>query len=124
MDKKILMLSLLALFMASCGKELEQTVLPVMKPGNDIASEMDGIYVSRQIFQPKELDVAVEHFISPEPPFPYDIVYTYDETNFPNPERCGIPRNFRVGRGFRDKPVPVELRLRFPDKQKKDGVCN
>ncbi len=119
MDKKILMLSLLALFMASCGKELEQTVLPVVKPGNDIASEMDGIYVSRQIFQPKELDVAVEHFISPEPPFPYDIVYTYDETNFPNPERGPY---FNVSYSFYEGNVPEAATVERLASARKDGT--
>ncbi len=119
MDKKILMLSLLALFMASCGKELEQTVLPVVKPGNDIASEMDGIYVSRQIFQPKELDVAVEHFISPEPPFPYDIVYTYDETNFPNPERGPY---FNVSYSFHEGNVPEAATVERLASARKDGT--
>lgn len=102
MNRTNLILAFLAFLLVSCGKEpVPGTV--VVKPGNDISSELDEIFVSRQIYQPQEKKVTVERFIAPEPPFPYDVAYSYDDTDFPNPERGPY---FNVSYSFVDGKVP------------------
>lgn len=118
MNIRFAVVTVLASFLLSCGKE-PVPVPGVIKPGNDITSELDEMFVSRQIPQPKETKVPVEHFIAPEPPFPYDVVYVQDETNFTNPERGPY---FNVAYSFYEGNVPEVASVERMASARKDGT--
>lgn len=118
MDRNIFLAALSVACMLSCVKE-QPSDFNVVRPGLDTVSELDGIYASRQIYQPCETDVDVEHFIAPEPPFPYDVVYAPDETDFPNPERGPY---FNVSYSFHEGAVPAAASVERLASARKENI--
>ena len=120
MNHRFITLALLAACLLSCGKDITpEQKIPVVRPGVDMPTEADSVYMSRQIYQPKETGVTVEHFIAPDRPFEYDVVYSYDETNFPNPERGPY---FNVAYNFNDGNIPEAASVERLASARKDGT--
>lgn len=67
---------------------------------------------------PEQDDVTVQEYIAPEAPFHYDVSFTYDDTNFPNPERG--PYN-PISYAYQNGGVPSLASVSSMQRQRESG---
>ena len=77
--KLLYVAAVIVLAAASCGKE---------KNGDGTGAVNAGLFQTDSSWlMPSQESIVVQNYLAPSAPFPYDVTYEYDSTNFPNPER-------------------------------------